>query len=77
MAVDHAHIAAAERGERHGFRGREGDVAARTVEQLAVAVAAAERAPGAVGYLALENRPEGLRIDGSFEPELAGAPAGP
>ena len=77
MDVDDAGIAADEAGERHRLRSREGDVAAGAVEQLAVAVAAPELAPGAVGHLALEDGAEDVGIDRAFEPERVGALAGP
>ena len=77
MGVDDAPVAADQRGERDGLGGREGDVAPGTVDELAVPVPAPEFAPGAVRHLAFEHGPEDVRIDRTFEAELARAPAEP
>ena len=75
--VGHAGVAADQRGQRDRLRGREGDVAAGAVEQLAVAVAAPELAPGAVGHLAFQDGAEDVRVDRTLEPERVGALACP
>ena len=77
VGVDDVSVAADQRRERHGFGGREGDIAAGTVDEFAVPVPAPELAPGAVRHLALEHGPGDIRIDGAFEAERARAPAEP
>ena len=77
VGVDDAHIAADERRQGDRFRGREGEVAARTVRDLTVLAAAPELAPGAVRHPAFEHRPERLGIDRAFEAGLGRARSGP
>ena len=62
-------------GDRLG-RG-EGEVPARTVHDLAVLAALPELGPRSVGHLALEDRPEGVRVDRALQPELFRPLAGP
>ena len=77
LGVDHAGVAADERGEGDRFRGREGEVAAGAVQDLPVLAAPAELGARAVRHLAFEDRPEGAGIDRARQPELFRAPAGP
>ena len=77
VGVHDARVAADERGDGDGFRSAEGQVAAGTVQDLAVLAAAPEPGVGAVRHPSFENGPEGVRIDRTLQSELFGALAGP
>ena len=62
--VDDTLVAADQGGEGDGFRGGEGEVAAGTVEDLAVLAAPPELGSGPVWHLAFEHRAERVRIHG-------------
>ena len=70
VGVDHAGVAADQRGEGDGFRGREGEVPAGTVLDASVLAAPAQLGTRAVRHLAFEQRAEGAGIDRPRQPEL-------
>ena len=77
VRLDDAAVAAGQGGDGDGLRSGESQVAAGTVQDLAVLAAAPELPAGAVRHLAFEDRPEGVGIDRPLQPELFGALAGP
>ena len=77
MGVHDAGVAADQGGERDRLRRGKGEVAAGTVEDLAVPAATPELGAGPVRDLAFKHGPEDVRIDRPFEPELLRALAEP
>ena len=70
VGVDDAVVAAHQGGNRDGFRGREGQVAARAVQDFAVLAAAPEPCVRAVRHPAFEDRLEGFGVDRTLQAEL-------
>ncbi|MDE0241045.1 MAG: hypothetical protein OXQ84_12770 [bacterium] len=75
VGIGAAGIAADQRGQGDGFRGREGQVAAGPVDDFAVLAGTAEPRP--VRHPAFEDRGEDVRIDRAGQAERVGALARP
>ena len=77
MGLDDALVAADERGEGDGLGGGEGEIPPGPVLQGPIGPPASELLSGAVGRLALQHRPEEVRIDRAGEAVILRALAGP